>query len=394
MSRESTLNSNIWKFYLYKIFEGMFFAVPIIVLFWQDNGLTLTQIMILQSIFAISVVILEIPTGYFADIFNRKKSIIIGGVTGLVGAIFYSIGHNFLLFALAEISFAVAVSFESGAISAFLYDTLKELKKEKEYNKIWGNALFYSMSAMAFSNILGGFIGNLNFRYTFYTTIPFFAMMIPLALSMKEPKKHKITIEKDYLKTLFVDMKQLLIENKKLRWIIIYSSVIFAFNQAALWLYQPYFKISGVNIAYFGVIFASFHIIAALSSKYAYKIEKKLGQKTSLAILTFLVAISYFLMSKFVFVFSFVFCFIQQFIRGFKDVVVNDYINKLTHSNVRATTLSIESFLGKLLYASIIPIFGWIADTYTLTQALLVISITSFVSGLVILIIFKRYKIL
>jgi hypothetical protein len=40
----------------------MLFSVPIMVLFWQQNGLSLTDIMILQSIFAIFVVILEIPT--------------------------------------------------------------------------------------------------------------------------------------------------------------------------------------------------------------------------------------------------------------------------------------------------------------------------------------------
>ncbi|MBI5073015.1 hypothetical protein HZA99_04310 [Candidatus Woesearchaeota archaeon] len=33
------LQSNIWKFYLFDIFGGMLFAVPIIVLFWQENGL-------------------------------------------------------------------------------------------------------------------------------------------------------------------------------------------------------------------------------------------------------------------------------------------------------------------------------------------------------------------
>jgi hypothetical protein len=56
------IKNNIWKLYLYKILSGMLFSVPIMVLFWQQNGLSLTDIMILQSIFAIFVVILEIPT--------------------------------------------------------------------------------------------------------------------------------------------------------------------------------------------------------------------------------------------------------------------------------------------------------------------------------------------
>ena len=51
---ESKLRSNIWKYYLHEIFAGMFFSIPVIVLFWQNNGLTLTEVMILQSIFAMN----------------------------------------------------------------------------------------------------------------------------------------------------------------------------------------------------------------------------------------------------------------------------------------------------------------------------------------------------
>jgi len=134
--------------------------------------------------------------------------------------------------------------------------------------------------------------------------------------------------------------------------------------------------------------------VAAFSSKYAHKIEEKIGQKYSLAMLIFLVAGSYFLMSNFVFLFSFSFCFIQQFVKGFKNAVITDYINQLTNSSMRATILSAESFVGRLLYATIIPIFGWIADIYTLQQALMVMGATTLISGIIILIILKKDKVL
>jgi MFS family permease len=68
---------NIKKYYRFEISSMVLFATPIIVLFWQDNGLSMAQIMILQSIYSILVVVLEIPTGYIADIYGRKKSLII-----------------------------------------------------------------------------------------------------------------------------------------------------------------------------------------------------------------------------------------------------------------------------------------------------------------------------
>ena len=99
-------------------------------------------------------------------------------------------------------------------------------------------------------------------------------------------------------------------------------------------------------------------------------------------------------MSNFVFLFSFSFCFIQQFVRGFKNIIVSDYINQLAPANMRATTLSAESFVGRLVYAAIVPIFGWIADIYTLKQSLALIGITALISGLTIIFILKRDKVI
>lgn len=83
-TEKNKLKSNIWKFYLFDIFAAMIFAVPIIVLFWQDNGLSLTQVMILQSIFSLMIVILEIPTGYFADIYGRKNVLFLSGLFRII----------------------------------------------------------------------------------------------------------------------------------------------------------------------------------------------------------------------------------------------------------------------------------------------------------------------
>ncbi len=364
------------------------------VLFWFDNGLSLTEIMILQSLFALSVVVLEVPTGYFADMFGRKKALIIASIANATGIAFYSIGTNFWDFLTGEILMAVGVSFFSGTMSAFVYDTLQELGTEKSYQRIWGNISYYGMIALAVSSILGGFIAEINLRYTLFASIPFFAIAIPLMISLKEPKRKKMIISKGDTDEFLKIFKLVFIKNQKLKWIIIYSGIIYAFNQSALWLYQPYFQLSGLDIVYFGFVFASFQVVAAISSKYAYLIEKKLGEKYSLAVLLFLVAISYLLMHNFVYLFSFSFAFIQQFVRAFKMVVLTDYINKLTTSDIRATVLSLESLVSKMLYVIIIPIVGWFVDVYTLSQALLVLSITAFISWVVLLVIFNKRNIL
>ena len=388
----SKLRSNIWKFYLHQVLAGMFFYIPINVLFLQNNGLSLTEVMILQSIFSVIMVVLEIPTGYFADRYGRKRALVYAALSFFIAMSMYSIGYNFAQFLVAEIFLALGASLTSGTTSAFVYDTLVELKEEQNFKKIFGNAMFIAMIALALSGVLGGLIATIDLRYTLYASIPFFALLIPVSLSFYEPVRHKFIVKKDSVQEISRILKVALIENGKLRWLMVYSGIVFAFNLSAAALYQPYFKLSGLDIAYFGLVFAGFQVVAAISSKYAYKLEEKLGQKFSLGMLIFLVSGSYFLMSNVVFLFSFSFAFIHQFVRGFKNVVVADYINSITTSDMRATVLSVESFVGRLLYAIVIPIVGWMADIYSLPQAMTVLAFTTLCLGIVMLGVLRKYR--
>jgi hypothetical protein len=48
-----------------------------------------------------------------------------------IGYVIYSLSYNFYQFLIAEILLAIAHFFISGADSAFIYDTLKDLKRRK-----------------------------------------------------------------------------------------------------------------------------------------------------------------------------------------------------------------------------------------------------------------------
>lgn len=368
--------------------------VPIAVIFWMNNGLSFTMIMILQSLFSVAVVLLEVPTGYFADVHGRKLSLLYGAVACAGGMIAYSFGFNFFQFLLGELLLAVGVAFVSGANSALVYDTLVDLKREEDYKKIWGNTVFYRLISMSVFSLLSGYIAEVNMRYTLYVPAIIFLIMIPIIATLKEPNHHKIVLKKHYL----VELKNILItsilKKEKLKWIILYSALIFTFTQIALWFYQPYFELSGIKLVYFGYIFASFNIVAALSSKYSHKIEKRIGQKLSLVSLVLIVGIGYLLMGNLIFLFSFVFCFSQQFTRGFYEVVITDYINKLTDSNVRATVLSAQSFLGRLVYAITIPFIGLLTDKTSIVFSLNFLGISTLLIGGLLLLKLHKSKIL
>ena len=74
------VRTNIRRYYLYQFFMSLDFWAPVLVLFWRARGLDLTQIMLLQSIYALGVIILELPTGVLADYFGNKRSLVSGGL--------------------------------------------------------------------------------------------------------------------------------------------------------------------------------------------------------------------------------------------------------------------------------------------------------------------------
>ena len=71
------MNRSFQKIFLLELGWMFMVIIPVIVPFFEGHGMDMEQIFILQAIFGISVVILEVPSGYVADIIGRKNSLII-----------------------------------------------------------------------------------------------------------------------------------------------------------------------------------------------------------------------------------------------------------------------------------------------------------------------------
>lgn len=249
----------------------------------------MTQIMMIQSISSLLFIILEVPSWYFADLFGRKKSLVITWISSVLAMFTFAMWTSFYHFLIANILRAVTWSFISWVDSAILYDTLKSLDKEKDYKMIWDIVFYYAIWCTC-ATILDRYIAKIDYRYTFYASISLMIALIPLARSLQEPNYKQST--------------------------------------------------------------------------------KTVKEEISL---------------------SFFFAFLLQFGRWFASVIISDYINTLTNSNIRATILSVQSLLGKMFYAILTPIIGRIIDIYDLPTAL-IFSWGFILLSWIILIIFKPKK--
>lgn len=383
------LESNIWKFYLYRVFSCLIFATPIIVLFYQENGLSMTQIMILQSIYTLIILLGVIPSGIFADYFGRKKVLIINGIFYVAAWIVYALSHTFFQFILAEIVIALSAATWSASGTAFFYDTLKELEREKDFKKLYGNVISINYIFWGISSLFAGYIALRGMRLTFWLTALTTVISFLIVFSFHDTKIHKHKDKKyiNHLKESF----NFTINHKKIRLLIIFSALIFALTFVGYILYQPYFKEINIPLVYFGLLYFFLFIAAALGSKIADKTEIWLGEKKILIIIISLMVLCFLGMAQKILIFGLIFPIIISFCGGVFEPVIADYINKLVKSKQRSTIMALDTIAIELFSTISAPIIGYIADVYTLSTSIYMIAIILFID-LIILIAAIKYR--
>ncbi len=345
--------------------------MPIITLFYQENGLGMKDVLLLQGIYSVAIVALEIPSGYFADIWGRKSTIILGSILGVIGFAIYSFTYGFWGFLIAELILGIGQSFISGSDSALLYDSLLEEGKEKEYTKIEGRVLSIGNFAETIAAVVGGFIAEISLRTPFIAQTFVAMIAIPAAITLIEPKR--VIIQQDKWKAIFYVLKNTLYENKELQRLIILTAFIGTGTLTMAWFVQPYLKeIQGLSLSQIGITLSILNLIVGLTTLIAYKIESSLGKTRTLLLIIFGITSSYFLLGFFDHWSLLLVLAIFYFTRGIATPILKDYINRSTSSDVRATVLSIRNFAIRLVFAIVGPFFGWYADIFSLQAALVI----------------------
>lgn len=366
---------NVSIYYSYSIFAELLILGPIIVLFLLSKGLSFTEIMVLQSISAISVIVFEVPTGALADRIGRKYSLILGSIFWSISLIVYILGDSFLIFAIAEIVFSLGATFKSGADTALIYDTLALVKRENEFQKIEGHARSLALYAQAFGSIIAGFVYEVNGNLPLIISIGFMIITIIIAFNFKEPPKEH---EKEEFIIKYVaqikDSGTYILKHEKLKALILYSMVFFIFYRAGFWYFQPYMEGVNIPVKYFGIIFFIFNIVAAITSKYSYKIMELTKPKT-LTFMSILLIVSFIILGTVKVSYGVLAILLQQIARGLYRPVMYKYLNKHIPSEKRATVLSFQSLSNNLASAITLPLVGLLLDSTDIFTTHLVMAI-------------------
>ncbi|MGC9527457.1 MAG: MFS transporter [Limnospira sp.] len=371
---------NLWKLSVLRGLEFAWFPIPTVVLFYQHHGLFLEQAILLKTILSVSIFIFEIPSGYFADVFGRKFSLILGGMIWVLSLLPYCFLGDFVWFAIAEALSGLAASLISGADVALAFDSLSLLNREGEYGRFEGRLGAIAGLSEAVCGLLGAAIAAVNLRYPFYLQTACILAYVGLAFTLTEPPRHRsaTTIEgwgelRDTLKWTA--------SQKTVRWPIALGAIVSAGTFAIVWLSQAYMGDRGLPVEGFGVAWAAFHGVLSGSALLATPISHVLGIRGALWLMLGVLAGSYGLLAAIHHPWGVIFVATIYFARGLRSPLILTLLNHQVASFRRATVISINSFAFRLCFAAIGPAIGSIADTYSLDWALAVAGIFFWITG-------------
>lgn len=338
---------------IYFIFTDFWALGAIWIIFLQENGLSLTEVALIDIAFFGSIFLFEIPTGIIADKFGKKTSLILSAVVQFIGVISYGLSTDFLSYIISYVIWGLGITLMSGAKEALLYDEIKlqELSRgnanyDNHYQKIFGVLLAAGSLSAALAVALGGFLGKIDLTYPIFLTAFVFLLAGIWLLQIKE---HKVVIKVSTRKNTLEAIKT--VKSKKIFPIVLISLLTSGVVTSLIFWIQPYMAFNGIDLGWIGLFFSLSIVFSSLGSyfsNYISNILKSLSFPILVACVAFLFILSTWLGTGGV-IASYI---IIRFLANVLNPYISKILNKSIASENRATSLSVIGAFSTLFVLS------------------------------------------
>ncbi len=365
--------ANIWKFQLYRGLQSLSLWSPIWVIYLLDKGLSLTQVTLMDAPFWLILALSEVPTGAFGDRYGRKQSVAVGTFVFAVTMLLFGLADSFLVLFVSYVTWAFAMSFQSGSDSAFLYDTLKDLGKEDEFRKVLGRNMAIMQVVGMLSALIGPLLATISLSLPIlvsaFTTFGAFLVVTTFTepkLRNRENYRYADLIKASIrVSSSRGQVRHLLLYSAFLGLVPLMSSAIF---------YQPYLANLGISVGLFGPIFLLSRgagIIGSLSSN---RIAVRIGQRGAMVVVPIIVTLNVLGLSIVESIFGVALFALTSFAMAVSGPVTSAALHREIGSEMRATVMSVQSLVRSLVFMPAEPFLGHVADRWGLGRAFLVLA--------------------
>lgn len=375
-------------------FTSYFGITSFWILFFIQNGLSLLQIGLLESIFHGTSLLCEIPSGMLADRFSYKTNLYLARLASIVSSILILFGQgSFWIYAIAMMVNALSYNFDSGTSTAFLYDSAVEAGQKDRYLQISSFLSGVAEVTRTLGTVVAGFFIHGALAWTYLIAIVLSLLSILLIFLMKEPESKSGERNHLTIKRILVVVKQEWQEKPVLfYWMFTYQLVGTIMCMFYFYYQQKISDLVSWQVSLIMLIGSGFNLLAVYLAS---QIGKKWNSNQVFPILVALTGLSLLLVGlKTPFAYLSVYLLTNALYAVYQPIYYND-LQAYLPSSVRATMLSINSMMFSLSMIVIFPLTGWLIDTCGFVAVFLVLGqITLFSYPLLLIGIGKMGKLL
>ncbi|MBQ8251364.1 MAG: MFS transporter [Alphaproteobacteria bacterium] len=364
--------------------------LPVLLFFYQENGLTAGDFFLFQGIFSITALLFEIPSGYLGDIFPRRNMLVFSFSMFLLRLVLWSVlvsgfepfkNNAYWIILAGEVLYSLSKASYAGVADGYIYDYLKSQNKTNRMLQRYGKMNF----CMSIGTAIASFVGPILYKkYGFPVLISIEIALNVSAIGLlfflpKVPSARKrIKGLKAKYKELFEISKNAL-RNEKIKYYMFYSGMLAGTTMVFVWSFQPLMKTAGIPVVLFGVIYAINHGCRALAGILLPKTIGVLPMKT-LGKVTFVLFVISFLFCAAVVrfqspVLGFVLLTFICIVIGFQLSFTMANISRLhtyVGSEERSTVASVNNMISRSIAGGLLILFKFLLDDISLQNSFFV----------------------
>lgn len=161
--------------------------LPVMVLFTRSR-FGLGQALTIAAVYYLSVVVLEVPSGWMSDRLGRVVTLRLAAISWIVGQACFLIGDDrFALILAGQFFLAGGFASLSGTDVTFHYDTLEALGRAVEYPARQARVASIGFGVTAVSALAGGAVGYVSLRAVFALALGLAVAQLIVAMRLVEP---------------------------------------------------------------------------------------------------------------------------------------------------------------------------------------------------------------
>ncbi|OFQ63381.1 MFS transporter [Streptococcus sp. HMSC078D09] len=360
-------------------FTSYFGITSFWILFFIQNGLSLLQIGLLESIFHGTSLLCEIPSGMLADRFSYKTNLYLARLSSIGSSILILFGQgNFWIYAIAMMVNAWSYNFDSGTSTAFLFDSAVEAGQKDRYLQISSFLSCVAEVTRTLGTVVAGFFIHGALAWTYYISIGLSLLSILLIFLMKEPESKSDERSHLTLKRILEVVKQEWQDKPVLfYWMLTYQLVGTIMCMFYFYYQQKISDLASWQVSLIMLIGSGFNLLAVYLAS---QIGKKWNSNQVFPILVALTGLVLLLVGvKTPFAYLSVYLLTNALYAVYQPIYYND-LQAYLPSSVRATMLSINSMMFSLFMIVIFPLTGWFIDSCCFVAVFIVLGLITLFS--------------